>query len=100
MDDLINLTKSPRLLSTGNLTDIDELCLAAEGMVICQFRPANILNAVVTLLGSYYVFNMEFPKGASGVEKALFLFLEHIFIGQCSANLPLKVENLVSDLMV
>ncbi|CAB3983858.1 RNA-directed DNA polymerase from transposon BS [Paramuricea clavata] len=67
LDDLINLTKSPRLLSTGNLTDIDELCLAAQG--------------------------------ASGVEKALFLFLEHIFIGQCSANLPLKVENLVSDLM-
>jgi hypothetical protein len=42
---------------------------------------------------------MEFPKGPSGVEKALFLFLEHIFIGQCSANLPIKVENLLSDLM-
>jgi hypothetical protein len=68
-------------------------------MLICQFKPPSILNAVVTLLGSYYVFNMEFPKGPSGVEKALFLFLEHIFIGQCSANLPIKVQNLLSDLM-
>ena len=74
LDDLISSTKSPRLLSTGDLTDIDELCLAAEGMVICKFRQANILNTVVTLLGSYYVFNMEFAKSAGGVEKALFLF--------------------------
>ena len=69
MDQLIEETTSPRLISTGDINDIHELCLASEGMVVCKFRPPSILSAVATLLGSFYCFNMEFPKGVGGSEK-------------------------------
>ena len=65
MDQLIEETTSPRLISTGDINDIHELCLASEGMVVCKFRPPSILSAVATLLGSFYCFNM----GVGGSEK-------------------------------
>ena len=67
-------------------------------MVVCRFNPPSILNAVATLLGSFYSFNMEFPKGSGRLEKNVFLFLEHMLLGQTSATLPLSVENVLSDL--
>ena len=65
---------SPRLISTGELNNIQELYLASEAMVVCRFSPPSILNAVATLLGSFYSFNMEFPKGSGGLEKKCFCF--------------------------
>ena len=100
MDQLLEKTTSPRLISTGDIKEIHELCLASEGMVVCKFRPPSILSAVATLLGSFYCFNMEFPKGIGGSEKNTFLFLEHILLGQASATLPLSVaEHVLSDLL-
>ena len=55
---------SPRLISTGELNNIQELYLASEAMVVRRFNPPSILNAVATLLGSFYSFDMEFPKGS------------------------------------
>ena len=89
---------SPRLISTGELNNIQELYLASEAMVVRRFNPPSILNAVATLLGSFYSFNMEFPKGSGGLEKNVFLFSEHMLLGQTSATLPLSVENVLSDL--
>ena len=79
MDQPVEETTSPRLISTGDIKDIRELCLASEGMVVCKFRPPSILSAVATLLGSFYCFNMEFPKVIGGSGKNVFLFLEYIF---------------------
>ena len=95
---LLKKKTSPRLISTGDIKDIHELCLASEGMVVCKFRPPSILSAVATLLGSFYCVNMEFPKGIGGSEKTL-LCLEHMLLGQASATLPRSVEHVLSDLM-
>ena len=79
---------------------MDELCLASEGMVVCRFRPPSILLAVATLLGRrFYSFNMQFPKGSGESEKNIFLFIEHILLGQNSATLPLSVEHVLTDLL-
>ena len=78
---------------------MDELCLASEGMVVCRFRPPSILIAVATLLGSFYSFNMQFPKGSGGSEKNIFLFIEHILLAQNSATLPLSVEHVLTGLL-
>ena len=67
--------------------------------MVCKFRPPSILSAVATLLGSFYCFNMEFPKGIGGCEKNVFLFLEYMLLGQASATIPLSVENVLSDLL-
>ena len=99
MDRLIEETTSPRLISTGEIKDISELCLVSEGMVVCRFRPASILAAKASLLGYFYCFNMEFPKGIGGSEKNVFLLLEYMLLGQASATLPLSVEHVLSDLL-
>ena len=43
---------------------------------------------------------MEFPKGIGESKKNIFLFLEHMLLGQTSATLPLSVEHVLSDLMM
>lgn len=99
VDNLIELSTFPRLISTGDLAALNELFLASEGMVVCKFKPLSILTAIVTLLGSFYCFNMEFPKGNGGSEKNVFLLLEHMLLGCASLTLPLSVENVLSDLL-
>ena len=98
VDELIVSSTSPRLISTGDLQSLNELFLASEGMVVCKFRPPSILTAVVTLLGSFYCFNMEFPKGNAGSEKNVLLLLEHMLLGFASATIPLSVEHVLTDL--
>jgi len=98
VEDLITSSTFPRLVSTGDLQSLNELFLASEGMVVCKFRPPSILTAVVTLLGSFYCFNMKFPKGNAGSEKNVFLLLEHMLLGFASATLPLSVEHVLTDL--
>ena len=71
---------------------MDELCLALVGRVVCKFQPPSILLAVATLLGSSYLFSMQFPKGSGGYEKNIFLLIKHILLGQNSATLLLSVE--------
>ena len=68
--------------------------------MVCKFWPPSILSAVATLLGSFYCFIMEFPKGIGESKKNIFLFLEHMLLGQTSATLPLSVEHVLSDLMM
>ena len=81
VDDEIAATTAPRLISTGAKVDgIQPLVLAAEGMVVCRFKKINILNAVVTVIASYYLFNADDPKGLGGHSKNANLFLEHILI--------------------
>ena len=77
MGQLIEETTFPRLISTGDIKDIHELCLASEWVVVCKFRPPSILSAVATLLGSFYCFNMEFPKGIGGIKKNISVFRAH-----------------------
>ena len=77
---LVNKTTTPRLLSSGTALEDSSLCLAAEGMVICKFHPANhILNAVVTLVACFYSFNMQYP---SGIQRNVYSFLEYILFAK------------------
>ena len=58
--------KSPKILSTCTLDNINSMMLVAEGIVVTKLRMINILNAMVCLLSSYYTFNAEYPKGIAG----------------------------------
>ena len=78
VEELIVSSTFPRLIRTGDLQSLNALFLASERMVVCKFRPTNILTAVVTPLGSFNCFNMEFPKGNAGRNKNVLLLLEHM----------------------
>ena len=93
--------KSPKILSTGTLDNINSMMLVAEGMVVTKFRKINILNAVICLLSSYYTFNAEYPKGITGHSKNVFLFLEHLllpFSGKKRLQMPISVDNFLASM--
>ena len=99
-DDEIAAT-TPHLISTGAKVDgIQSLVLAAEGMVVCRFKKINILNPVVTLITSYYLFSADYPKGLGGHSKNVYLFLEYILIPELRSNrsLPTNVETVVGKM--
>ena len=74
------------------------LALIAEGMVIIKFHVPKILNGVTCLLGAYYCFNAEYPKGPNGHSKNIYLFLEHSLLGRKNQKLPITVENFLAQL--
>ena len=68
-------TIAPHLISScETVEDITSINLAAEGMILCQFKKVNILTAVITLLASFYVLNVAYPKGPGGQSKNVLLF--------------------------
>ena len=70
-------------------------------MVVCRFRLSSIPVAVATLLGSYYCFNMEFPKGTGGIKKktTFFVVVRTYVIRKCTVTLPLSVEHVLAGLI-
>ncbi|XP_028407472.1 uncharacterized protein LOC114530084 [Dendronephthya gigantea] len=94
---VIEQSSTPRLVSAGTVLNVESLCLAAEGMVVCKFGPVNaILNAVVTLLASFYVFNASYP---GGLPKNIFTFLEHVLeLNTTHSSLPIAVDNFMSEI--
>ena len=89
---------TPRILATGPLEEISSISLIAEGMVVNKFKSCNIVNAVICLLAAYYVFNAQYPKGPTGHSKNIYMFLEHVLLGNSSQSLPIGVENFLSQM--
>lgn len=100
----VEMTTAPRLISTGrSFDDIQSLVLAGEGMVVCKFKKFDIVNAVLSLIGCYFLFNADYPKGPGGQSKNTYLFLEKILLSNFTkqnrpANLPIGVQTVVSQL--
>jgi len=100
----VEVTTAPRLISTGGyFDDIQSLMLAAEGMVVCKFKKFDIVNAILSLIGSYYLFNADYPKGPGGQSKNTYLFLEKILLSNFTkqnrpAQLPIGVQTVVMQL--
>lgn len=46
--------------------DIQLLVLVGEGMVVCKFKKFDIVNVVLSLIGCYFLFNVDYFKGLGG----------------------------------
>lgn len=99
LDKLIEETTSPRLISTGEINSINELCLGSEGMVVCKFRPCTkYFKCCDHTVRFFLLFNMEFLKGICGIEKKI--VRAHVFgsgkrqsssvCGKCLSELKVK----------
>jgi hypothetical protein len=65
-------------------------------MVVCKFAPTNaILNAVVTLIASYYVFNASYP---SGLHKNVYIFLESVLLQKAPSSIPIAVDDFLTEM--
>ena len=97
--DKVHSCSTPKLISTGSLNDLQSITLVAEGMAVVKFKSLNIVNAVIVLLASYYVFNAQYPKGKTGLSKNVYCFLEQILISpQDNPALPTGVENFLCSM--
>ena len=100
----VEVTTAPRLISTGgSFDDIQSLMLAAEGMAVCKFKKCDIVNAILSLIGSYCVFNADYPKSPGDQSKNTYLFLEKILLSNFTkqnrpAQLPIGVQTVVMQL--
>ena len=100
----VEVTTAPRLISTGgSFDDIQSLVLAVEGMVMCKFEKLDIVNAVLSLIGCYFLFNADYPKGPGDQSKNTYIFLEKILLSNStkqnrSLQLPIRVQTVVLQL--
>jgi hypothetical protein len=87
---------TPRLISSGTALEVTSLCLAAEGMVICSFGPANhIVNAVLTLLACFYTFNMSYPGGSA---RNVYSLLEYVLMGEKPTKVLIGLDQFIAEL--
>ena len=97
MNKIIKDCTSPRLISTGTLDQLDGLYHIGEGMLVCKFRNTNTINAVIALLGCYYLLNACFSERNNGRCKNVYLFLEHLLTSN-QTNFPiLQLQILQQD---
>ena len=71
VDDAIAGFVQPQILIVGDIFDIDIIYIVAEGGIICQLPQKSILDALLGLLGSFYIFNVSYNQS-----KAILTFLE------------------------
>jgi len=85
----------PQIVIVGDLYDMDLLYIVTEGSIICQLPQERILDAVVELLGSFYIYNVSYTQC-----KAILTSLEQALLeigrGHFSCLMPAKMaENWV-----
>ena len=71
VDEDLTIYVRPLIVATGEGFDLDKLYVVCEGIVLCSIPHQSILDSIVALLSSFYVFNMVFKDS-----KATLSFLE------------------------
>lgn len=53
----------PQLVGVGEVYDLDALYVVCEGRISYTLPQLNIIDGIIALLGSFYVFNMAYIEG-------------------------------------
>ena len=69
-------TVAPVLVAGGTYGSISPLYVAAEGSIVLALTNTNLINGLVSLIASYYVFNIQYPNKG----KNIFAFLEAVLL--------------------
>ncbi|XP_031556514.1 uncharacterized protein LOC116293253 [Actinia tenebrosa] len=65
-----------QVVAVGELFDMDNLYIVCEGMILCVIPHKRIIDAILALLASFYIFNMEYKEGSN-----ILSFLEQALLG-------------------
>ena len=89
------LTKfvQPQIVGIGESFDLDQLYIVCEGTVLCTIPHQSIVDSIVALLSSFYIFNMLYKDS-----KAILSFSEQTLMGIRSGNTLLSVNTLFNDI--
>ena len=83
----------PQIVIVGDIYDIDLLYIVTEGSIICQLPQEKIIDAVIGLLGSVYVFNVSYNQS-----KAILTFLEQALLEIGRGQTLVTVSSFFNDL--
>ena len=89
------LTKfvQPQIVGIGESFDLDQLYIVCEGTVLCTIPHQSIVDSIVALLSSFYIFNMVYKDS-----KAILSFLEQALMGIGRGHTLLSVNTLFNDI--
>lgn len=83
----------PQIVAIGDGFDFDKLYIVSEGMTICTIPHQSIVDSIVALLSSFYIFNMAYKDS-----KAILTFLEQALMGIGRGQTLLSVNTLFNDI--
>ena len=85
----------PQNVGIGEGFDLDKLYILCEGTVLYTIPHQSIVDSIVALLSSFYIFNMPYKDS-----KAILSFLEQALMGTGEATLCCvnNLSNEISDL--
>ncbi|CAH3173128.1 unnamed protein product [Porites lobata] len=93
VDDAIAGFVQPQILIVGDIFDIDIIYIVAEGGIICQLPQKSILDALLGLLGSFYIFNVSYNQS-----KAILTFREQALLEIGRGQTLVTVSSFFNDL--
>lgn len=93
VDDTIAGFVQPQILIVGDIFDVDIMYIVAEGGIICQLPQKSILDALLGLLGSFYIFNVSYNQS-----KAILTFLEQALLEIGRGQTLVTVSSFFNDL--
>ena len=64
IDDELLKSFQPQIVAIGEQFDFDKLIIIYEGIILCSKPQQSIVNSIVALLSSFYIFNMQCIKTA------------------------------------
>ena len=83
----------PQIVGIGESFDLDQLYIVCEGTVLCTIPHQSIVDSIVALLSSFYIFNMVYKDS-----KAILSFLEQALMGIGRGHTLLTVNTLFNDI--
>jgi len=93
IDDEITKFVQPQVIGVGELYDLDSLHIVCEGKMSCTLPQTRIADAIIALLGSFYVFNIVYKEG-----KNILSFLEHILFGVGRGQTRVSVNSFINEI--
>ena len=64
IDDELSKFVHPQIVAIGEQFDFDKLCIVREVIVLCSIPQQSIVDSIVALQSSFYIFNMWCMKTA------------------------------------
>lgn len=89
VDDELTIFVQPQIVGIGEGFDLDKLCIVCEGTVLCNIPHQSIVDSIVALLSSFYIFNMVYKDN-----KGMLSFLEQALMGIGRGHTLLSVNTL------
>ena len=83
----------PQNVGIGEGFDLDKLYILCEGTVLYTIPHQSIVDSIVALLSSFYIFNMVYKDS-----KAILSFLEKALMGIGRGHTLLSVNTLFNDI--